>query len=181
MTRKTTETLVGAFVLLGLAAIAFLAFQSANLASFSFDATYPLKAAFYNVGGLKVQAPVKVAGVTVGRISSISFDNKTYQGIVTMSIDHKYTFPADSSVKILTAGLLGDQYLGINPGDDDNKTLQSGDKFANAQSAIVLEDLISSFMYSKAAEPPAPATAADKPSATQAVPAGKSTSGSPKK
>lgn len=154
MTRKSTETLVGAFVLVGLAAIVFLALQAANLASFSLNSTYTLKAAFDNVGGLKVQAPVKSAGVTVGRIASITFDNKSFQGMVTMSIDHHYSFPVGSSAKILTAGLLGDQYLGITPGDDDSKNLQAGDTITQTQSAMVLEDLISKMLYSQAAEGP---------------------------
>jgi len=94
----------------------FLALKAANLASFSFGATYPLLARFDNVGGLKVGAPVKSAGVAVGRIASISFDNKTFQGLVTMDIERHYAFPTDTSAKILTAGLLGDQYLGLDPG-----------------------------------------------------------------
>jgi phospholipid/cholesterol/gamma-HCH transport system substrate-binding protein len=153
MTKRQTETLVGLFVLAGMLAIVFLALKAANLVSFSFNATYALQAKFDNVGGLKVQAPVKVAGVTVGRIASISFDNRSFQGLVTMNIDRQYSFPADSSAKILTAGLLGDNYVGIDPGGDE-KNLQPGDTIKMTQSAVVLENLIGQFLYNKAAEPP---------------------------
>ncbi|HYA65763.1 MAG TPA: outer membrane lipid asymmetry maintenance protein MlaD [Burkholderiaceae bacterium] len=154
MTKKQTETLVGLFVLLGMVAIFFLALKAANLATFSFDSTYPLLARFDNVGGLKVGAPVKSAGVTVGRVASIAFDNKSFQGLVTMQIQRQYQFPTDTSAKILTAGLLGDQYLGLEPGGDE-KNLQPGDTIKMAQSAIILENLIGQFLYNKAAEAPA--------------------------
>jgi phospholipid/cholesterol/gamma-HCH transport system substrate-binding protein len=154
MTKRESETLVGLFVLVGILAIVFLALKAANLVSFSFDSTYTLLARFDNVGGLKAQAPVKSAGVTVGRIASISFDNRTFQGLVTMNIDRQYSFPVDSSAKILTAGLLGDNYLGIDPGGDD-KNLQPGDTIKMVQSAVVLENLIGQFLYNKAGEPPA--------------------------
>jgi phospholipid/cholesterol/gamma-HCH transport system substrate-binding protein len=153
MTRRQTETLVGLFVALGLLAILFLALKAANLASFSFDSTYAIEARFDNIGGLKVRAPVKSAGVTVGRIASISFDNKTFQGLVTMEIDRRYEFPTDSSAKVLTAGLLGDQYIGIDPGGDE-KNLKPGDNLKMTQSAVVLENLIGQMLYSKAAESP---------------------------
>jgi phospholipid/cholesterol/gamma-HCH transport system substrate-binding protein len=153
MTKKQTETLVGLFVLVGILAVVFLALKAANLVSFSFETTYALQARFDNVGGLKVQAPVKSAGVTVGRIASISFDNKAFQGLVTMNIDRQYSFPVDSSAKILTAGILGDNYVGIDPGGDD-KNLQAGDTIKMVQSAVVLENLIGQFLYNKAAEPP---------------------------
>jgi phospholipid/cholesterol/gamma-HCH transport system substrate-binding protein len=154
MTKRQTETLVGLFVMVGMLAIVFLALKAANLVSFSFDSTYPLLARFDNVGGLKPQAPVKSAGVTVGRVDSITFDNKTFQGLVTMSIDKRFQFPVDSSAKILTAGLLGDNYLGIDPGGDD-KNLQPGESIKMVQSAVVLENLIGQFLYNKAAEAPA--------------------------
>jgi len=153
MSKKQTETLVGGFVLLGLLAILFLALKAANLASFSFDSTYTLQARFDEIGGLKVQAPVKSAGVTVGRIASITFDNKSFQALVTLQIDQHYQFPTDTSAKILTAGLLGDRYLGLEAGGDD-KNLKPGDTIKMVQSAIVLESLISSFLYNKAAESP---------------------------
>ncbi|HYB50289.1 MAG TPA: outer membrane lipid asymmetry maintenance protein MlaD [Burkholderiaceae bacterium] len=154
MSKKQIETLVGLFVLLGMLAIFFLALKAANLASFSFDTTYPLLARFDNVGGLKVGAPVKSAGVTVGRVASISFDNKSFQGMVTLQIDHGFQFPTDTSAKILTAGLLGDQYVGLDPGADE-KNLQGGDTIKMTQSAVILENLIGQFLYNKAAEAPA--------------------------
>ena len=151
MEKRQTETLVGTFVLVGALALVFLSLKAANLASFSFDSTYPLKARFDNVGGLKIRAPVKSAGVTVGRIASIVFDDKTFQGVVTVEIDRRYQFPTDTSAKILTAGLLGDQYVGLEPGADD-KNLQPGDAIKMTQSAVVLENLIGQLIYSKAAE-----------------------------
>ena len=154
MGKKQIETLVGLFVLAGALAIVFLALKAANLASFSLDSAYPLTARFDNVGGLKVRAPVKSAGVTVGRIASITFDDKTYQGVVTMEIDSHFRFPVDTSAKILTAGLLGDQYIGLDPGGED-KMLAAGDTIKMVQSAVVLENLIGQFLYNKAAEGPA--------------------------
>jgi len=154
MEKRNTEILVGAFVLLGLVAILFLALKSANLASFSLDATYRVQARFDEIGGLKVQAPVKSAGVTVGRVASISFDNKTFQALVALELQRPYLFPTDTSAKILTAGLLGDKYVGLDPGGDD-KNLQPGDTIKMTQSAVVLENLISQFLYNKAAESPA--------------------------
>jgi len=152
MEKTKIETLVGLFVLLGAAAAAFLSLKAANLASFSIDPdTYTVTARFDNIGSLKVRAPVKSAGVTVGRISSISFDDRNFQGLVTMQINSRYQFPADTSAKILTAGLLGDQYIGLNPGEED-KNLKGGDTIKLTQSAVVLEDLIGRVMYDKAAE-----------------------------
>ena len=151
MEKKQTETLVGVFVLLGVLAVVFLALKAANLASFSFNSTYRLTARFDNVGGLKIRAPVKSAGVHVGRIASITFDDKNFQGVVTMEIDRRYKFPDDTSAKILTSGLLGDQYLGLEPGADD-KDLNPGDSIKLTQSAVVLENLIGQMLYSKAAE-----------------------------
>ena len=151
MERKNLETLVGLFVVLGAVALVFLSLKAANLATFSFDSTYALTARFDNVGGLKIRAPVKSAGVTVGRIKSISFDDKNYQGVVMMEIDRRYAFPTDTSAKILTAGLLGDQYIGLEPGADD-KNLQPNDPIKITQSAVVLENLIGQLIYSKAAE-----------------------------
>jgi len=154
MSKKQIETLVGLFVFLGMLGIFFLALKAANLASFSFNTTYPLLAHFDNVGGLKVGAPVKSAGVRVGRVASITFDNKTFQGDVTMEIERQYQFPTDTSAKILTAGLLGDQYIGLDPGADE-KNLQPGETIKMVQSAVVLENLIGQFLYNKAAEAPA--------------------------
>jgi phospholipid/cholesterol/gamma-HCH transport system substrate-binding protein len=151
MGKKQTEVLVGGFVMLGMLAIFFLALKSANLASFSFNSTYRVLAHFDEIGGLKVQAPVKSAGVTVGRIADISFDNKTFQALVALDIDRRYAFPADSSAKVLTAGLLGDKYIGIEAGGDD-KNIQAGESIKMTQSAIVLENLIGQFLYNKAGD-----------------------------
>lgn len=151
MSRKGIETLVGLFVLLGFFAIAFLALQAANLASVTSSDTYTVTARFDNIGGLKVRAPVRSAGVTVGRVHSITLDRQSFQGVVTMEIERRYSFPKDSSAAILTAGLLGDQYVGINPGGDD-KDLAEGDTIKITQSAVVLENLISRFLFSRAAE-----------------------------
>ena len=151
MEKRNLETLVGLFVVLGAAALVFLSLKAANLASFSFDSTYQVKARFDNVGGLKIRAPVKGAGVTVGRIKSIGFDDKNFQGVVTLELDRRYQFPADTSAKILTSGLLGDQYIGLEPGADD-KNLNPGDSIKITQSAVVLENLIGQLIYSKAAE-----------------------------
>jgi phospholipid/cholesterol/gamma-HCH transport system substrate-binding protein len=158
MGKKQTETLVGLFVLVGLLAIVFLALKAANLASFSFDSSYSLLAKFDNIGGLKAGAPVKSAGVTVGRISSITFDNKAFKGVVTMSVDSHYLFPTDTSAKILTAGLLGDQYIGLDPGGDE-KNYKAGDTIVMTQSAVILEDLIGKVLYNKVAEAPADGSA----------------------
>mgnify|MGYP006315713863 FL=1 len=151
MHRKTIDVWVGLFVLLGLAALVFLALKAGNMADISFEKTYAVSAKFDNIGGLKPQAPVKSAGVVVGRVGAIGFDDKTYQALVTLELEAGYKFPKDSSLKILTAGLLGEQYIGIEPGGDLNN-LANGDRISRTQSATVLEDLINRFIYSKAAE-----------------------------
>lgn len=151
MTKKGIETLVGLFVLLGIAGLVFLSLMAANLASFGTRDTYTVQARFDNIGGLKVRAAVRSAGVTVGRVSSITLDGKTYQGLVTMELDQAVQFPADSSAKILTSGLLGDQYIGIEAGGDV-KNLAANDTIKYTQSAVVLENLISQFLFDKAAE-----------------------------
>ena len=151
MGKKSIETLVGLFVLLGMLGLVFLSLKAANLASFSGGDTYTLQADFDNIGGLKARAPVRSAGVTVGRVTSIALDAKTYQGVVTMEIDRKLQFPRDTSAKILTAGLLGDQYVGLEPGADE-KLLAAGDVIKQTQSAVVLENLIGQFINSRAAE-----------------------------
>lgn len=151
MGRKGIETLVGVFVLLGMLAVVFLALKAANLASFSVGSTYALTAKFDNIGGLKVRAPVKSAGVTVGRVTSIALDPQSFQGLVTIEIDSRVKFPHDTSAKILTSGLLGDQYIGLEPGGSD-KNLAGGDQIKMTQSAVVLENLIGQFLYNRAAE-----------------------------
>jgi phospholipid/cholesterol/gamma-HCH transport system substrate-binding protein len=151
MQRKSLDIWVGLFVLLGAAALMFLALKAGNMSSLSFEKNYSVVAKFDNIGGLKPRAPVKSAGVVVGRVGDITFDDKTFQALVTISLDQRYRFPKDSSVKILTAGLLGEQYIGLEPGGD-TKNLVAGDKISMTQSAIVLENLISQFLYSKAAD-----------------------------
>jgi phospholipid/cholesterol/gamma-HCH transport system substrate-binding protein len=154
MQRSKNDVWVGLFVLIGAVAILFLALQSANLLSLSFQKTYQVKAKFDNVGGVKPKAAVRSAGVVVGRVDSIVFDDKSFQAVVTLALESQYVFPKDSSLKILTSGLLGEQYLGIEPGADDNN-LVAGDTISSTQSAVVLENLISQFLFSKAAEPAA--------------------------
>ena len=151
MAKKSIEILVGGFVLLGLAALLFLALKAANLAAFSEREAYTLQARFDNIGGLKPRAPVRSAGVTVGRVESITLDPQTYMGVVTLQVKQGVQFPRDSSAKILTSGLLGDQYLGIEPGADD-KMLDPGATITQTQSAVVLENLIGQFLFSKAAD-----------------------------
>jgi phospholipid/cholesterol/gamma-HCH transport system substrate-binding protein len=153
MQRSKNDVWVGLFVLIGALAIVFLALQSANLLSLSFQKTYPVLAKFDNIGGLKPKAAVKSAGVVVGRVEDIVFDDKSFQARVTLALEARYAFPKDSSLKILTSGLLGDQYLGIEAGAGD-KNLAAGDVISSTQSAVVLENLISQFLYSKAAETP---------------------------
>ena len=152
MNPKSTETLVGLFALLGLLALLFLALKAANLASFSTETTYPVTARFDNIGGLKVRAPVRSAGVTVGRVTGIALDAKTFQGVVSMDIRNGFQFPKDSSAKILTSGLLGDQYVGLVPGIDDDNPLATGATITQTQSALVLENLIGQMLFNKAAE-----------------------------
>jgi phospholipid/cholesterol/gamma-HCH transport system substrate-binding protein len=167
MTMKKTalDFWVGLFVVAGFIALLFLALKVGNMSSLSFQATYPVKLKFDNIGGLKPRAPVKSAGVTVGRVASINFDTNTYQALVTIDLDKQYQFPKDTSAKILTSGLLGEQYIGLEPGGD-NEMLKAGDTIAMTQSAIVLENLIGQFLYSKAAD-----SGAAKPAAGAAPPA----------
>ncbi|HSW08572.1 outer membrane lipid asymmetry maintenance protein MlaD [Aquabacterium sp.] len=151
MGKKGIETLVGLFVLLGTLGLLFIAMKAANLGNFGNNNSYTLLARFDNIGGLKVRAPVRSAGVSVGRVTSISLDPKTYQGVVTLEVQEGYQFPKDTSAKILTAGLLGDQYIGLEAGGDE-KNLVAGDAIKQTQSAVVLENLISQFLFSKAAD-----------------------------
>lgn len=151
MERSKNDLWVGLFVLIGAAALIFLALQSANLLSLSFQPTYKVVARFDNIGGLKRQAAVKSAGVVVGRVETIGFDQKSFQASVTLSLDTRYAFPKDSSLKILTSGLLGEQYIGVEAGADE-KNLAAGDTITTTQSAVVLENLIGQFLYNKAAD-----------------------------
>jgi phospholipid/cholesterol/gamma-HCH transport system substrate-binding protein len=149
--RRGIDVLVGAFMLLGLGALLFLALKAGNLGSFSTGGTYQAKARFDNIGGLKVRAAVKSAGVVVGRVASIGFDDASYQAVVVLALEERFKFPKDSSAKILTSGLLGEQYIGLEAGGDE-KMLRAGDTITMTQSALVLENLISQFLFSKAAE-----------------------------
>ena len=146
--KRGVELMVGLFVVTGFVALLFTALQAANLGSFSWsEKTYTVKAMFDNIGGLKARAPVKSAGVVVGRVDTVTFDNTMFQARVTMSIDSKYQFPADTEAQILTSGLLGEQYIGLMAGADE-EVLESGSKIRRTQSAMVLEQLISKLMYS---------------------------------
>ncbi len=152
MNKKSIEIFVGLFVVLGALSLLFLALKAANLASFTNGGdTYTLQARFDNIGGLKARAPVRSAGVQVGRVTSVTLDPQTYLGVVTMEVNKGVAFPKDSSAKILTSGLLGDQYIGIEPGGDE-KNLQAGDVITQTQSAVVLENLIGQFLFNKAAD-----------------------------
>lgn len=154
MTRSKNDVWVGLFVALGAVAVLFLALKSANLLQWSFDKNYQVTAKFDNIGGLKPGAAVKSAGVVVGRVKAIDFDGESFQARVILAIESRHQFPKDSSLSILTSGLLGEQYVGILPGADD-KNLAEGDRIGSTQSAVVLENLISQFLYSKAADPAA--------------------------
>jgi len=157
MQRSKNDVWVGLFVLIGLTAVFFLALKSANLLQYSWTKDYTVTAKFDNIGGLKKGAAVKSAGVVVGRVESIQFDDESYQAKVSLALQNKYAFPKDSSLKILTSGLLGEQYVGILAGADE-KNLVAGDNIGSTQSAVVLENLISQFLYSKAADSSSPAT-----------------------
>lgn len=161
MGKKSIEVLVGLFVLLGIAGLVFLALKAANLGTFSSGDTYTLLAKFDNIGGLKVRAPVRSAGVTVGRVASITLDPKTYQGVVRLQVERGVQFPADSSARILTSGLLGDQYVGIEAGGEE-KSFAPGETIKQTQSAVVLESLIGQFLFNKAADAGTP-TASPSP------------------
>ena len=153
MSRKLLDIWVGFFVVIGFAALLFLALRVGNLSSANFAETYQLTARFDNIGGLKVRGPVKSAGVVVGRVAEIRFDPESYEAQVTMTIDSRYQFPKDTFASILTAGLLGEQYVGLDAGGDE-KMLKDGDRFGKTQSAVVLEKLIGQFMFNKASEGP---------------------------
>ena len=165
MGKKSVETFVGIFVLLGMLGLVFLALKAANLGTFSSGETYAVTAYFDNIGALKVRAPVRSAGVTVGRVASIRLDPKLYQGVVQLDIQKDVQFPTDSSFRILTSGLLGDQYVGVEPGAQE-KMLAAGDQTKQTQSAVVLESLISQFLFSKAADAGGAGAAAPAPAAS---------------
>ena len=151
MKRSTIDIWVGLFVAAGFGGLLFLALKVGNLASFSTSQTYHVNAKFANIGGLKVRAPIKSAGVVVGRVSEIGFDNESYDAVVTMRVDAHFKFPRDTSAKILTSGLLGEQYIGLEAGGD-GAMLKDGDRLRLTQPAVVLEDLIGQFLVNKAAD-----------------------------
>jgi phospholipid/cholesterol/gamma-HCH transport system substrate-binding protein len=151
MQKSRHDVWVGLFVMIGALALVFLALKAGNLLTLSFEKTYLVSARFDNIGGLKPRAAVKSAGVVVGRVKRITFDDKTFQATVEIEMEQQFAFPKDSSAKILTAGLLGEQYIGLEPGAEE-KTLIAGDVIKQTQSAVVLETLISQFLYNKAAD-----------------------------
>ena len=151
MSRTTLDLWVGFFVAVGLGALLFLALKVGNLASSSSGETYPIYAKFDNIGGLKVRGAVKSAGVVIGRVTEIRFDPEAYLGVVTIQVDARYKFPRDTFATINTSGLLGEQYIGLEVGGD-TAMLKGGDTIKKTQSAVVLEKLISQFMFNKAAE-----------------------------
>ena len=150
MERSKNDLWVGLFVMIGLAALVFLALQAANLLSLNFQSTYRITAQFDNIGGLKPKAAVRSGGVVVGRVAGISFDDERYQARIDLDMDTRFKFPKDSALKILTSGLLGEQYIGIEAGASD-QNLAAGDNVTATQSAVVLENLISQFLYNSAA------------------------------
>jgi phospholipid/cholesterol/gamma-HCH transport system substrate-binding protein len=150
MNRLTLDLWVGFFVAVGLASLVFLALKVGNLSGSSMNDTYRLEAKFDNIGGLKVRTPIKSAGVVVGRVAEIRFDPENYVAVVRMQVDGRYKFPRDTFATILTSGLLGEQYVGFEVGGEQ-EVLKDGDVIKKTQSAVVLEKLISQFMFSKAA------------------------------
>ena len=149
MQRATLDLWVGIFVVAGIAALLFLAMKVGNMTGLESGQSYTVKAAFENIGGLKPRAPIKSAGVVVGRVGEISFDNESYEAVVSLRIDSQYKFPRDSSAAIMTSGLLGEQYVALEAGGED-KMLAEGEKLKLTQGAVVLENLIGQFLYNKA-------------------------------
>ncbi|HCI13885.1 MAG: outer membrane lipid asymmetry maintenance protein MlaD [Gallionellales bacterium GWA2_60_142] len=152
MERTTLDLWVGMFVVAGIAALVMLAMKVGNLSTYNVSESYEVHAYFSNIGGLKPKASIKSAGVLVGRVTEITLDTERYEARVVMSLDKRYQFPKDTFANILTAGLLGEQYVGLMPGGDE-EMLQNGEQLKKTQSAVVLEDLIGKFLYSKAEEP----------------------------
>lgn len=149
MERTKLDLWVGMFVVVGIAALVMLALKVGNLSTYNVSDSYQVQAYFSNIGGLKPKASIKSAGVLVGRVTGISLDTERYEAKVTMSLDKRYQFPKDTFANILTSGLLGEQYIGLAPGGD-SEMLKGGDQIKKTQSAMVLEDLIGKFIYSKA-------------------------------
>jgi phospholipid/cholesterol/gamma-HCH transport system substrate-binding protein len=151
MNRAVMDLWVGVFVAIGLASLLFLALKVGNLATANLGETYRVSARFDNIGGLKVRAPVKSSGVVVGRVANIRFDPEVYRAVVDLDVSRRYQFPRDTFATILTSGLLGEQYLGLEVGGDE-EMLKAGDTISKTQDAVVLEKLISQFLFNKAAE-----------------------------
>jgi phospholipid/cholesterol/gamma-HCH transport system substrate-binding protein len=151
MERTTIDLWFGAFVLAGFAALLVLALKVGNLGAERANSTYRVEARFDNIGGLKVRAPVRSSGVLVGRVADIRFDNERFQASVILALDARYAFPKDTSASVLTSGLLGESYVGLEAGGDDKK-LADGDRISLTQSAVVLERLIGQFLFSKSQE-----------------------------
>lgn len=149
---RSIELSVGIFVGIGMAALFMLAMQASNLSSFSSDGFYEIRARFDNIGGLKVRSAVKVGGVKVGQVNDIDYDSETFEAVVTMQVDEKYDkFPRDTIASIFTSGLLGEQYVGLEPGGDE-KLLGNQSEIRHTQSAMVLEQIIGQFLFSKGSE-----------------------------
>jgi len=181
MERTTIDLWFGAFVTAGFAALLVLALKVGNLGAERATETYKVEARFDNIGGLKVRAPVKSAGVLVGRVDNIHFDNARYQANVILALDKRYKFPKDTTASILTSGLLGETYVGLDAGGDD-QTLVANDRIAITQSAVVLEKLIGQFLFSKAQEEPAAAApSAGAAAAPAKLPEAPGTAGARKK
>ena len=153
MERTTIDLWFGAFVTAGFAALLILAMKVGNLGAERATETYKVEARFDNIGGLKVRGPVRSAGVLVGRVQEIHFDNERFQASVTLALDKRYTFPKDTTASILTSGLLGETYVGLEAGGDEKK-LAEGDRVSLTQSAVVLERLIGQLLFNKAQEDP---------------------------
>lgn len=151
MNRTTLDLWVGLFVVAGIAALLFLALKVGSMNTVNTSDSYEVAARFENIGGLKVRAPVKSAGVVVGRVAAIRFDNERYEAAITLRLDKRYAFPKDTSAAILTSGLLGEQYVGLAAGGDSVK-LKDQDQIQLTQDAVVLENLIGQFLYGKAQE-----------------------------
>ena len=152
MERTTVDLWVGMFVVAGIAALVMLAMKVGNLGTYNVSETYQVHAYFSNIGGLKPKASIKSAGVLVGRVTDITLDTERYEAKVVMDLDKRYQFPKDTFANIMTSGLLGEQYIGLLPGGDE-EMLKSGEQLKKTQSAMVLEEMIGKFLYSKADEP----------------------------
>ena len=152
MERTTVDLWVGVFVVAGIAALVMLAMKVGNLGTYNVSETYQVHAYFSNIGGLKPKASIKSAGVLVGRVTDITLDTERYEAKVVMDLDKRYQFPKDTFANIMTSGLLGEQYIGLMPGGDE-QMLKNGEQLKKTQSAMVLEEMIGKFLYSKADEP----------------------------